>query len=240
MTTEERKEEVALEAPEVRAAHQLLMRAVDTYLVAANAERYWDLRRLGNVVEKWEYVCGRGVEVEVVRCFRETAAETVTSWLRSLGAHIEDGEWPRAFRLLRSAQQTLCDYLELLGVEIPPEEEEVPEAPSATEEGEPEVVVEEQAAPEPVEGGTLLAELGLPIRIHGIVFRSLKDELGRRPFVEDLLRIYAEEGEEGIHAISGIGPKSCEKILAALREHGFLPGEEPGKRELIRTFVRSE
>lgn len=154
MKDEERKGKV-----EVDAAHQMLARAIGDYVAAATLKHYQELPSLRREVGRWESVCGYDGWPEVVRGFRCYAAEDVGSWLGYVGGAILEGNWSSALATLDGARRELLAYIELLEIEIPPEEEEAAE--EVTEEVEPgpedhrplaEVVVEEPPVKRPWEG----------------------------------------------------------------------------------------
>lgn len=125
-----------------------------------------------------------------------------------------------------------------------------PREEEATEEVKPEV----EPTVEPI-GETLLTKLGLSTRVYNALCRSgaLLEPLGlvvvdsegrktlkREPYAEEVLGVLDARGEKFFLGFKNFGEKALEELEEKLQEHGFLPAEEPGERELIETLVSHE
>ena len=154
-----------------------------------------------------------------VAAFRQKAAEDVDLLCDYAAVAILEGSWLVALTALGGARRELLRYMELLGVEITPEEEE--------------------AVEEPVKG-TLLEVLGLPTRVYNAMCRSraLAEAAGipegdlRRPHVEEVLYILETRGEQFfLGRVKHFGPKALKEMKEKLQEKGFLPAEEEAEED---------
>lgn len=220
--TEERKEGQI--APEVAAAWKKLKHHAEALLRIMNDQELDGIAKYdAELVRDWGAIV---LSDDVPQAFWLQALEDVSYWLQRIKEGIEVRNIEYALRYAKPLQRCLGHYAELLGLEIPPEEEEAPvaEVPSADEEVGPEVIVEEPPAPEPVEG-TPLRVLELSTRVHNILCRRCPHPEGQRLFVEDVLKVLEEEREIGLLALKDFGKKALEETLAKLRAKGFLSEE---------------
>lgn len=229
------KEEVREEgqvAPEIEAVWARLEYLAEELQKAAADSNGTFLGIFVEHIQTWSGILESG---DVVASFRQQVSDDVKVWCESAKEKVGRGKFPGAVKDMRQGIKTLVYYAELLGVEIPPEEE----APSAAEEVKP---VEERPWEE------------LEISKEGYE-RPLREVLGSGREAEPTYNSFARFrgvtaagpaldvlNEEGWRSgsIRFIGPKRIRLLREKFTEAGYPVPSEAGNRELIKVFVRSE